>query len=142
MFDLGPAVALANTTMSAPYKVATWNDIPDALKNADGTWVNDYGGYMSIGFDANKVPAPTSVTDLLGPAYKGKVALNGDPTQAGAAFNGVVMAALGNGGSADDISKGVDFFAQLKRPETSCRSTRHRPLSSRARLRWSSTGTN
>jgi putative spermidine/putrescine transport system substrate-binding protein len=61
------------------------------------------------------VPAPTKVADLLGAAYKGKVALNGDPTQAGAAFNGVVMAALGNGGSADDISKGVDFFNQLKK---------------------------
>jgi putative spermidine/putrescine transport system substrate-binding protein len=48
------------------------------------------------------------------PAYKGKVALNGDPTAAGAAFSGVAMASLGNGGSADDISKGVDFFTQLK----------------------------
>ena len=61
------------------------------------------------------MPAPTSVADLLGAAYKGKVALNGDPTQAGAAFNGVVMAALGSGGSADDIAKGVDFFNQLKK---------------------------
>jgi putative spermidine/putrescine transport system substrate-binding protein len=115
VFDVGTSVALANTAKFAKYKVATWDTIPAALKEADGTWVNDYGGYMSIGYDASKVPAPTSVTDLLGAAYKGKVALNGDPTQAGAAFNGVVMAALGNGGSADDISKGVDFFTQLKK---------------------------
>jgi putative spermidine/putrescine transport system substrate-binding protein len=115
VFDLGTAVALANTAKFAPYKVATWSEIPDALKDASGTWVNDYGGYMSIGYDTSKVPDPQSVTDLLKPEYKGKVALNGDPTQAGAAFNGVVMAALGNGGSADDVSKGVDFFAQLKK---------------------------
>lgn len=115
VFDVGTAVALANTSIFAPYKVATWNDIPDALKEASGKWVNDYGGYMSIGYDAAKVPAPTSLADLLGAAYKGKVALNGDPTQAGAAFNGVVMASLGSGGSADDISKGVDFFNQLKK---------------------------
>ena len=115
VFDLGTAVALANVPKYAPYKVSTWNDIPDTRKDANGAWVNDYGGYMSIGYDAGKVPAPTKLTDLLGPAYKGKVALNGDPTQAGAAFNGVVMAALGNGGSADDIAKGVDFFAQLKK---------------------------
>ena len=70
---------------------------------------------MSIGYDAGKVPAPTSVQDLLKPAYKGKVALNGDPTQAGAAFAGVAMAALANGGSADDISKGVSFFTDLKK---------------------------
>ena len=114
VFDLGQAVAAANTSMFAPYQVATWADIPSSLKDASGTWVNDYGGDMSIGYNSKVVPAPTTVADLLKPAYKGKVALNGDPTQAGAAFSGVVMAALGNGGTADDISKGVDFFKQLK----------------------------
>ncbi|WP_323373455.1 ABC transporter substrate-binding protein [Plantactinospora alkalitolerans] len=114
VFDLGDAVARANVPMFAPYKVTTFDEIPAALKAADGAWVNDYGGYMSIGYDSSKVPAPQSMADLLKPAYKGKVALNGDPTQAGAAFSGVVMAALGSGGSADDIAKGVDFFAQLK----------------------------
>ena len=115
VFDLGWAVASANLPLFAPYKVATYANIPTALKSADGTWVNDYGGYMSIGYDSTKVPAPTSVADLLKPAYKGKVALNGDPTQANASFNGVIMAALGSGGSADDISKGVDFFKKLKK---------------------------
>jgi putative spermidine/putrescine transport system substrate-binding protein len=115
VFDLGSAVATANVAKFAPYKVATWADIPDALKEAGGTWANDYGGYMSIGYDSAKVPAPASVADLLKPEYKGKVALNGDPTQAGAAFAGVAMAALGNGGSADDIKPGVDFFGQLKK---------------------------
>src|ERR671933_137375 len=70
---------------------------------------------MSTGYNAKVVPAPATVADLLKPAYKGKVALNGDPTQAGAAFSGVVMASLGNGGSADDIKPGVDFFGQLKK---------------------------
>ena len=114
VFDLGTAVASANTGIFAPYQVSTWSSIPDNLKDPSGTWVNDYGGYMSIGYDASKVPAPTTVADLLKPEYKGKVALNGDPTKAGAAFNGVFMAALGSGGSADDISKGVDFFGKLK----------------------------
>jgi putative spermidine/putrescine transport system substrate-binding protein len=54
------------------------------------------------------------VNDLLKPEYKGKVALNGDPTQAGAAFGGVMMASLANGGSADDIGPGVEFFKKLK----------------------------
>ncbi|GAA2480237.1 extracellular solute-binding protein [Winogradskya consettensis] len=115
VFDLGSAVATANVAKFAPYKPATWADIPDALKEASGTWTNDYGGYMSIGYDSSKVPAPTSIADLLKPEYKGKIALNGDPTQAGAAFNGVVAAALGSGGSADDITAGVDFFGKLKK---------------------------
>jgi putative spermidine/putrescine transport system substrate-binding protein len=69
---------------------------------------------MSIGFDADSVPAVASVSDLLKPEYRGRVALNGNPTQAAAGFNGVMMAALANGGSADDIAPGVEFFRQLK----------------------------
>ncbi|WP_137144944.1 ABC transporter substrate-binding protein [Mycolicibacterium sp. CR10] len=114
VFDLGQSVALANTAMFAPYKVETFDDIPAAFKDADGTWVNDYGGYMSIGFDSAKVPPVTNVNDLLKPEYQGKVALNGDPTQAGAAFSGVLMVALSQGGSADDIAPGVEFFRKLK----------------------------
>ncbi|ANW66967.1 ABC transporter substrate-binding protein [Mycolicibacterium murale] len=114
VFDLGQAVALANTAMFAPYKVQTWDDIPDEYKESDGLWVNDYGGYMSIGFDSAKVPPVTSVDDLLKPEYAGKVALNGDPTQAGAAFSGVVMVAVSQGGSGDDVAPGVDFFRKLK----------------------------
>ena len=114
VFDLGQSVALANTDMFAPYQVETWDDIPDEFKDPEGAWVNDYGGYMSIGYDSSVVPDVTSVKDLLKPEFKGKVALNGDPTQAGAAFSGVMMAAIANGGSADDIAPGVDFFAELK----------------------------
>ncbi|WP_224274515.1 ABC transporter substrate-binding protein [Nocardioides lacusdianchii] len=114
VFDLGQSVALANTDMFAPYQVATWDDIPEEFKDPDGAWVNDYGGYMSIGYDSAVVPEVTSLSDLLEPEFKGKVALNGDPTQAGAAFSGVMMAAIANGGSADDIAPGVDFFTELK----------------------------
>jgi putative spermidine/putrescine transport system substrate-binding protein len=114
VFDLGQSVALANTAMFAPYKVAKFDDIPQAYKDADGKWVNDYGGYMSIGFDSAKVPPVADVNDLLKPEYNGKVALNGDPTQAGAAFSGVLMVALSQGGSVDDIAPGVEFFRKLK----------------------------
>ena len=114
VFDLGQSVALANTAIFAPYKVATFDSIPDAMKDPNGTWVNDYGGYMSLGYDSAKVPDMSSVNDLLKPDYKGKVALNGDPTQAGAAFSGVAMVALSQGGSADDVAPGVNFFTKLK----------------------------
>jgi putative spermidine/putrescine transport system substrate-binding protein len=113
VFDLGQSVALANTDLFAPYKVQTWDDIPDQFKAPDGTWVNDYGGFMSIGYDSSKVPDVASVDDLLGNEFRGKVALNGDPTQAGAAFSGVMMAAVASGGSADDIAPGVEFFGKL-----------------------------
>jgi putative spermidine/putrescine transport system substrate-binding protein len=114
VFDLGQSVALANTDLFADYKVSTWNDIPAEFKDPNGVWTNDYGGFMSVGYDSSKVPDVTSMDDLLGSAFSGKVALNGDPTQAGAAFSGVVMASVANGGSADNIAPGVDWFKKLK----------------------------
>lgn len=114
VFDLGAAVALANTDLFAPYKVATWDDVGADFKDPDGKWINDYGGFMSIGYDSAKVPAPTSVADLAKAEYKGKVALNGNPTEAGAAFAGVQMVAIAEGGTAGDLAKGVDFFKKLK----------------------------
>ncbi len=115
VFDLGQSVALANTDMFTPYKVSTWGDIPDQFKASDGTWTNDYGGYMSIGYDSKKVPEVKTLDDLMKPQFKGKVALNGNPTEAGAAFSGVVMAAVANGGGAGDIAPGVDYFGKLKK---------------------------
>jgi len=114
VFDLGQAIALANTNLFAPYKVATFDSIPEQFKDPDGTWVNDYGGYSSIGYDSAKVPEIKDFNDLLKPEFKGKVALNGDPTTASAAANGVLMAAIANGGTVDDIAPGVNFFVKLK----------------------------
>jgi putative spermidine/putrescine transport system substrate-binding protein len=114
VLDLGQSFALANTALFAPYKVATWDDIPAENKAAKGEWVNDYGGFISIGCNADLVrTCPTTFEELLEPAYEGQVALNGDPTQAAAAFSGVFAAALANGGSFDDIAPGVEFFGKL-----------------------------
>jgi len=116
--DVGQAAAItgASTNLFAPYKVATWADIPDAQKDATGTWYNDYGGYIAIGYDADKVKnPPASLKALDDPQYKNQVALNGDPTKANAALSGVYAAAIANGGSLDDIQPGLDFFGKLKK---------------------------
>ncbi|MEZ5214221.1 MAG: ABC transporter substrate-binding protein [Microbacterium sp.] len=101
--------------MFAPYQVQTWADIPDALKEPTGLFVGDYGGYMSVGYDSSKFAAPTSLDDLLTPAYKGAVAINGDPTQAGAAFAAVGLATVQSGGTLDDYQPGIDFFGSLQK---------------------------
>jgi putative spermidine/putrescine transport system substrate-binding protein len=113
VFDLDRSVALGSADLFAPYKVANWADIPATVKDAKGTWYGDYGGYVSVGCDASKVPPPAKVADLLDPKYEGMVALNGDPTTSMSAFHGVVMAALANGGSADNLAPGVAFFKKL-----------------------------
>jgi len=117
VLDVGTSFAkqAAAQKLLAPYKVATWGDIPDNQKDADGNWYNDYGGFISIGCNASVVSkCPTTMADLLDPQYKGQVALNGNPTQAAAAFSGVWAAALANGGSLDDIGPGIDFFKKVK----------------------------
>ncbi|MFE0732328.1 ABC transporter substrate-binding protein [Streptomyces antibioticus] len=118
VLDLGSSFALsaAQQGLLAPYKVAAFDDIPEGQKDARGRWYNDYGGYISIGCDAQRVSScPTTFADLLQPRYKGQVALNGNPTKSGAAFGGVYAAALASGGSFDDIQPGLDFFAKLKK---------------------------
>ncbi|UGY95067.1 ABC transporter substrate-binding protein [Streptomyces gobiensis] len=99
----------------APYKVAEWESIPDSQKQPDGSYMNNYGGYISIGCDAKVIKkCPETFKDLLKPEYRNKVALNGNPTESGSAFSTVFATALANGGSFDDVQPGLDFFKELK----------------------------
>jgi putative spermidine/putrescine transport system substrate-binding protein len=114
VLDLGQSFANKNVALFAPYQVATWGSIPAGNKDTNGAWVNDYGGYISIGCNAKLVPTcPKTLADLAKPEYKGKVALNGDPTQTAAAFAGVWAGALANGGSLQDISPGVKWWGEV-----------------------------
>jgi ABC-type Fe3+ transport system substrate-binding protein len=118
VLDVGGSYALqaAAQNLLAPYKVATWADIPDNQKDAAGNWYNDYGGFISFGCNMKKVKVcPTTFKQLLDPQYAKQVALNGNPTKAAAAFSGVWAASLANGGSLDDIGKGIDFFGKVKK---------------------------
>jgi putative spermidine/putrescine transport system substrate-binding protein len=117
VLDVGQAAAASGATdgLFAPYQVATWSSIPAAQKDPKGLWFNDYGGYIAIGYDADKVKTPpTSLKALDDPQYKNQVALNGDPTKANAALSGVFAASVANGGSADNVQPGLDFFSKLK----------------------------
>nr|WP_203665904.1 extracellular solute-binding protein [Streptomyces parvus] len=100
----------------APYKVKGWGDIPDAQKQPDASFMNNYGGYISIGCDAKAVKnCPETFKDLLKPEYRNKVALNGDPTESSSALAAVIAASLANGGSLDDAQPGLDFFQELRK---------------------------
>ena len=115
VLDIGLSYALEYSDLFAPYKVATWNSIPAVNKATNGEWFADYGGYVSIGCDTKIVKVcPTSFKDLLNPQYKNMVALDGNPTEANAAFSAVWAAALASGGSFTDIKPGLDFFKKLK----------------------------
>ena len=116
VLDLGQSFANGNVALFAPYKVATWDSIPDANKDPNGAWVNDYGGFVSIGCNASLVPTcPKTLADLAKPEYIAKVALNGDPTQSASAFAGVWAGSLANGGSLQDVAPGVTWWGGLAR---------------------------
>jgi putative spermidine/putrescine transport system substrate-binding protein len=114
--DVGTAFAVKGEQAGdwAPYEVSTWSNIPADAKASDGSWYADYGGYVAIGYNSATVKTPpTSFADLLKPIYKNQVAINGNPTQASAAFSAVFASALANGGSLNDITPGINYFKKL-----------------------------
>jgi putative spermidine/putrescine transport system substrate-binding protein len=116
--DVGPSFAIAGAIegLYRPYKVATYKTIPARMKDPRARWYGDYWGAISIGFNSNIVkPAPKTFKDLLKPAYRNKVALNGNPLTSNSAVSGVFAAALANGGSLNDVQPGINFFHELKK---------------------------
>jgi putative spermidine/putrescine transport system substrate-binding protein len=111
--DVQTPVAAANARLFAPYEVSTWSSIPASQKAPNGAWVQDYGGYMSIGYDPTRFGKITSLKQLLSPKFAHAIALDGSPTRASSALYGVMMANLALGGTPGNISAGVSFFHQL-----------------------------
>jgi putative spermidine/putrescine transport system substrate-binding protein len=113
--DVGFSFGDANKDLYQPYKVATWDTIPDNQKAADGSWVGDYYGVLSfeINKDVIKGDSPKDWADLLKPEYAHSVALAGDPLNSNQAIQSVEAAALANGGSLDNSQAGLDFFKKL-----------------------------
>jgi len=111
---LNTVTGAGRPSIFAPYKVATWNHIPNVWKDPAGAWYGDYSGIIALSYDSSVSPAPTKIADLTNPAYKGMVALGGDPTAAQMSFLSVFAAAIAKGGSATNIQPGLDFFKSLK----------------------------
>jgi putative spermidine/putrescine transport system substrate-binding protein len=112
--DVGFSFGEDNKDLFEPYKVATWDSIPDAAKSADGLWWGDYYGVMSFTTNLAIQPnPPKDWADLLKPEYKGQIALDGDPRASNQAIQAVYAAALANGGSLDNAQPGLDFFKKV-----------------------------
>jgi putative spermidine/putrescine transport system substrate-binding protein len=115
--DVSPAIAqeMADKGLFEPYVLSTDAEIPAGLKDAASNYTAAYYGIISLTTNTTIVPnAPATFADLLKPEYKGLVNLNGDPRESGSGFASVMAASIANGGSADDIMPGIQFFADLK----------------------------
>ncbi|MGE6660588.1 ABC transporter substrate-binding protein [Pseudomonas sp. NPDC077408] len=105
----GPIAVQQGVTQ--PYKPTTWDQIPEWAKDKDGHWILAYTG--SIAFIVNKQlvkDVPTSWAELKDGQYK--VAI-GDVSAAAQAVNGVLAAAIANGGDETNIQPGLDYFADI-----------------------------
>jgi putative spermidine/putrescine transport system substrate-binding protein len=101
-----------------PYKVSTWDSIPDSAKDADGHWYGDYYGVLSfeVNTDVVKTP-PADWADLLKPEYANAVALAGDPRASNQAILAVYAAGLSaaGGDAAKAGDAGLKFFGDLNK---------------------------
>ena len=118
VFDVGANVALSSTDRFAPYQVAAWSKIAAGNKESTGLWVNDYTGVMTVGYNATKFGEITSLDQLTDAKFKGQVAFNGKPAEAGAAFNGFLMVNGAYGGTFENLQPGVDYVKKLKKAGT------------------------
>ncbi|WP_223457928.1 MULTISPECIES: ABC transporter substrate-binding protein [unclassified Pseudomonas] len=96
-----------------PYKPSTWDQVPAWAKDKDGNWALAYTG--TIAFIVNKKllhgsDAPTKWADLKGGKYKVSI---GDVSTAAQAANGVLAAALANGGDEKNLKPALDLFADI-----------------------------
>jgi len=123
VIDVGTSFAISGQQQGllAPYKVATWSEIPAGLKQANGYWFDDYGGYVAIGCNSKKVACPTSFKSMAAKAKSGSkytIGLNDSPTSSSSALAGVMAAAIASGGSLSNVAPGVTYFAKLYKAGT------------------------
>lgn len=113
-FAFGPQAQAEGLTM--PYKVSTWDSIPDNVKDPEGHWYGDYYGVLSFAVNTDIVKEPPQDwADLLKPEFANSVALAGDPRASNQAILGVQAAGMGMGAAAGEEAgtKGLEFFKEL-----------------------------
>jgi len=114
--SFGPAAKAEG--LIQPYKVSTWETIPDSAKDAEGYWYGDYYGVLAMAVNKDIVTdaSPTSFADLKDPKYAAMVAIPGDPRTGNSSMMSVYAMGLANGaaGGADAATAGIAFMKDLK----------------------------
>ena len=85
--------------VTAPYKPANFDDIPEGLKDPEGHWFTIHYGTLGLFVNVDALggaPVPASWSDLLKPEYKGTVGYL-DPSSAFVGYAGRGGGASGHG---------------------------------------------
>lgn len=95
----------------------TMEDLEKAAKEEGALNVialpHDWSNYGEV-IEGFKKKYPEIKVTELNPKFAGTAALNGKPAEAGAAFNGYLMANQLAGGDINNLQPGLDFFKKLK----------------------------
>ncbi len=114
--SFGPAAKAEG--LLQPYKVATWDEIPAEVKDAEGYWYGDYYGVLAMGVNKDVVSeAPTSFADLKDAKYANSVAMPGDPRTGNSSMMTVYAAGLSTDANlkgADALNAGIAYFKGMK----------------------------
>ncbi|MDY8109008.1 ABC transporter substrate-binding protein [Fulvimarina sp. 2208YS6-2-32] len=113
--SFGPAAKAQN--LLQPYKVSTWDSIPDDAKDPEGYWYGDYYGVLGFAVNKDIFPeAPTSFEALKDSSYGSAVALQGDPRTGNSVMMAVYAAGVAEGGEPgeDAMNKGIRYFKTLQ----------------------------
>lgn len=101
--------------MLQPYKVSTWDTIPEAAKDAQGYWYGGYYGVLAFEINADLVTRmPRDWSDLAAPEYRNSVGLAGN-ISSNQAIQSVYAAGLSaaKGNVEEAADQGLKFFANL-----------------------------
>ena len=104
--------------LGQPYKVETWDSIPDSAKDAEGFWYGDYYGVLSFIVNTDIVKeVPKDWADLTKADYANAVALAGDPRTSNQAVQAAYAAGLAKGekDAAKAGEAGLAHFAEINK---------------------------
>jgi putative spermidine/putrescine transport system substrate-binding protein len=107
---------MANADLLAPFTPSVADQLLPGTRGPGDRWMAPY--VLPTVFVVNRslvASTPSSWASLDDPAFHGMVALAGDPRLSPGALAAVMGAAIANGGGADDIAPGIEFFSRLAR---------------------------